>query len=79
MKTKLAKLGNSQGLRLSTQILRELGFFVGQDLEMTLNPGQLIVTPLENDRTKWSFPGGKEEKVLGDDIVSFFDEDEWTW
>ena len=90
MKIKVVKIGNSQGFRLTTQITKELEFEVGDELDMEIETGKLILTKSDS-RDNWSFPDGKESKVEGQNIQDIqniqniqniknkFDDEGWTW
>lgn len=50
MMTKLQRWGNSQGLRLSKQLLAEVEIEVGDTVEVAVQDGRLVVTPLRRVR-----------------------------
>ena len=50
MVTKIQKWGNSQGLRLSKDLLSDADIDVGDAVEVAVNNGTLIVTPVRRVR-----------------------------
>lgn len=54
MKTKvtLAKIGNSQGIRLSKQLLERYG--IGEELEMETTPDAIVLRPSGGKQLSWS-------------------------
>ncbi len=50
MKTKVQKWGNSQGLRLSKEVLSDAEINVGDTVDIAVQNGTLIVTPIRRAR-----------------------------
>lgn len=50
MITKIQKWGNSQGLRLSKDLLSDVAIHVGDAVDVAVHEGALIVTPLRRVR-----------------------------
>ncbi|MFQ5743536.1 MAG: AbrB/MazE/SpoVT family DNA-binding domain-containing protein [Acidobacteriota bacterium] len=50
MVTKIQKWGNSQGLRLSKELLSNADIDVGDEVEVVVHKGTLVVTPLRRVR-----------------------------
>ena len=50
MITKIQKWGNSQGLRLSKDLLSDAGIEVGDSVDVSLRDGTLVVTPVRRVR-----------------------------
>lgn len=50
MITKVQKWGNSQGLRLSKALLAEAGVEIGDEVDVVVKDGELIVTPVRRVR-----------------------------
>lgn len=50
MVTKIQKWGNSQGLRLSKELLSDAAIEVGDAVEVVVHKGTLIVTPVRRVR-----------------------------
>lgn len=54
MVTKVQKWGNSQGLRLSKQVLEDARITVGDDVEVAAHEGEIVITPVKPARKKKS-------------------------
>lgn len=50
MITKVQKWGNSQGLRLSKDLLREVGIEVGDAVDVAVLDGSLLISPVPRVR-----------------------------
>lgn len=50
MVTKVQKWGNSQGVRLSKQLLTEAAIGLGDEVEVAVREGTLVVTPVRRVR-----------------------------
>jgi antitoxin MazE len=56
MVTKIQKWGNSQGLRLAKQVLEDAHISVGDDVDVTVREGLIVVAPARRVRGKRSLP-----------------------
>ena len=54
MVTKVQSWGNSQGLRLSKQVLADAHVSVGDDVDVAVRDGVIVVTPVKRTREKVS-------------------------
>jgi antitoxin MazE len=54
MVTKVQRWGNSQGLRLSRQILKDVGVAVGSDVDVAVRDGVILISPVTPTRCKIS-------------------------
>ena len=54
MLTKIQKWGNSQGLRLTKNLLADAQLGVGDEVDISIKDGILIVTPVKKRRGKHS-------------------------
>ncbi len=52
MVTKIQKWGNSQGLRLAKQVLEDAHISVGDDVDVTVRDGLIVVAPARRVRGK---------------------------
>ena len=52
MVTKIQKWGNSQGLRLAKQVLEDAHISVGDDVDVTVREGLIVVAPARRVRGK---------------------------
>ena len=85
MKTKLIRIGNSQGVRIPKPLIEESG--LTEEVEMILRDNEIVLRSAETIRKDWeaSFEKMAEQ---GDDALldqkeiekpSEWDEAEWTW
>ena len=54
MVTKIQKWGNSQGLRISRQLMESAGLAVGDEVDVNLRDGVIVVAPVQQVRGKHS-------------------------
>jgi len=54
MVTKIQKWGNSQGLRLAKQVLDDASIAVGDDVDVAVKDGMIVITPSRRVRGKVS-------------------------
>jgi antitoxin MazE len=84
IKTRLVKIGNSQGIRIPKVLLDQIG--LTKDLEMEIQGDQLILRAARRPREGWS-EQFREMAANNDDVLldlnahtaSSWDEEEWTW
>ena len=83
MRTRVIKIGNSQGLRIPKPILEQTGII--DDVEIKVKKNQLIIQPVKNAREGWDAAfkkmgeQGDDELLIDDSIATAWDEDEWQW
>ena len=73
MVTKVQKWGNSQGVRLSKELLTDAGIEVGDGVEIAVREGTLTVTPLRRVR------GGHDLRKLVRRIPKGYEPEELDW
>ena len=73
MITKVQKWGNSQGVRLSREILSNIEIQVGDSVNLSIREGTLIVTPLRRVR------GGHDLRELVGQIPKDYKVEEVEW
>jgi antitoxin MazE len=85
MKTKIIRIGNSQGVRIPKPLLEESG--ITDQIEMILKDNEIVLRPVETIRQGWESSFQKMSDQ-GDDFLldkneiehpSEWDESEWTW
>ncbi len=85
MKTKLIRIGNSQGVRIPKPLIEESG--LSEEIEMILRDNEIVLRPAEETRENWD-EAFEEMAQKGDDKLldqkdierpSEWDETEWTW
>jgi len=73
MITKVQKWGNSQGLRLSKELLSNVDLNVGDAVEVAARDGILVITPARRVR------GGHDLRQLVKDIPADYKPEELDW
>lgn len=84
IKTRLVKIGNSQGVRIPKVVLDQVG--LTHEIELEVQGDHLVLRPARRPRAGWAeqFRQMAEHKddLLLDPAVrsgSAWDEEEWTW
>lgn len=85
MKTKLIRIGNSQGVRIPKPIIEEAG--LSEEIEMILEDNQIILRSADHNRKGWDDAFEKMAQEKDDELLdkeeteqpSEWDETEWTW
>jgi antitoxin MazE len=85
MKTKLIRIGNSQGVRIPKPLIKESG--LSEDIEMILRDNEIILRSPEETRKDWDQSFEKmaekgDDQLLDKEDVEFpgeWDQTEWTW
>jgi antitoxin MazE len=85
MKTKLIRIGNSQGVRIPKPLIEESG--LSEEIEMILRDNEIVLRSAEQTRKDWD-EAFEEMARQGDDRLldqedveqpGEWDETEWTW
>jgi antitoxin MazE len=71
--TKVQKWGNSQGLRIAKQVLEGANISVGDDVDVTVREGSIVITPINRIRGKHSL------KELVSRIPRSYETEEVDW
>jgi antitoxin MazE len=50
MLTKVQKWGNSQGLRLTKQVLEDAGILIGDEVDVSARDGAIVIAPVRRVR-----------------------------
>jgi antitoxin MazE len=84
VKTRIVRIGNSQGIRIPKAIIEQLGF--SEEVELEIFPDQLVVRPAHAPRHGWdeqfkAMAEAGDDQQLDEEVVSFtgWDEIEWEW
>ncbi len=83
--THLIHVGNSLGVRIPKAIIAQVGFKEDMDLVFKITNEGLLISPIKSPRKGWaeSFKmaekDGKADLLLGEEIINYFDEEEWEW
>ncbi len=73
MVTKIQSWGNSQGIRLTKQVLAESHISVGDDVDLTVDDGIIMIAPVKRIR------GGHSLKDLVAQIPDDYEPEEVNW
>ena len=84
MKTRIVRIGNSQGIRIPKPLLEQTG--LSGEVEITAEDDSLIIRPAARARAGWDATF-KEMAARGDDALldgdlpslTHWDEEEWEW
>ena len=84
VKTRIVKIGNSQGIRIPKLLLEQSN--LGEEVELELDQNQIIVRPVHPVRHGWA-EAFKVMSERGDDslldgevpVSTQWDEEEWEW
>jgi antitoxin MazE len=85
MKTKVVKIGNSQGIRIPKSLIHESG--LKNEVELEVSDGQIIIKPISTNRESWDTAfkkmAGKQDDILLDSETLLsqtkWDQEEWEW
>lgn len=83
IKTRLVKIGNSQGLRIPKLVLEQLN--LSSDVELEVQDNQLIVRPSVHPRADWSeqfrqmAQRGDDQLLDADVPLTDWEATEWQW
>lgn len=84
VKTRLVKIGNSQGIRIPKVLLDQVG--LKNDIELEVQGDQLVLRAARRPREGWDeqfrqMAERDDDTLLDKDVRSgsSWDEEEWTW
>jgi len=84
MKTRIVKIGNSQGIRIPKLLLHQLEF--GAEVELSVRHNQLVIQPSQRPRQGWEeqfrkMAAKRDDRLLDEDAtnLSQWDKDQWQW
>jgi len=84
IRTRVIKIGNSQGLRIPKLVLEQLGF--EDEVELEVQENRLIVWPLQSARRDWeaqfqAMAAKGDDTLLDGKVPSLtsWDEEDWEW
>ncbi len=84
VKSRIVKMGNSQGVRIPKVLLEQSG--VGEHVELEVQPGQIIIRAAQHPRQGWDeqfrlMAEQGDDRLLDGDMPSLteWDEEEWEW
>jgi antitoxin MazE len=84
VKTRIVRIGNSQGVRIPKALLDQSG--LGEDVEMEAQEHQIVIRSRRRPREGWdeqfrAMAEHGDDRLLGEEALclSDFDEAEWEW
>jgi len=81
MKTKIIRIGNSQGVRIPKPLLEEAG--LGDEVELRITDEGIVLERLASNRVGWSEAARDLSSEEGDGqdvfVPNDFDDTEWEW
>lgn len=84
MRTRVVKIGNSQGIRIPKVIVEQ--FNLNDEIELLSNDGMLVIRPVYHPRAGWdeqfqAMAASGDDALLDVEAPSFskWDEEEWVW
>lgn len=84
IKTRLIKIGNSQGIRLPKLLLDQIGLV--EEVELEVQPDQIVIRPAQQPRYGWeeqfqAMAKSGDDRLLDGETLSLstWDVDEWVW
>jgi antitoxin MazE len=84
MRTRLVRIGNSQGIRIPKPVLDQVG--LAGEVELRVSGNTLVLAPVRAARAGWgdafSVMAERGDDALADrdaQSLSTWDEDEWQW
>jgi antitoxin MazE len=84
MRTRLVRIGNSQGIRIPKPLLEQVG--LTGEVELTVHAHSLVLAPVRTARADWSSAfsamaqRGDDALVDGElQPLSSWDKEEWKW
>jgi len=84
IKTRIVKIGNSQGIRIPKLLLHQAE--LGEEVELEVKDGQIVLRPARAPRHGWNEQFAKmaergDDRLLDSETVSLtsWDTDEWEW
>lgn len=86
IRTRIIKIGNSQGIRIPRLLLEQSGLH--DEVELVLDAEQLVIRSIPNPRAGWDEQFRRLTEQGDDDglfepetlpSLTLWDEEEWTW
>ncbi len=84
MRTRIVKIGNSQGIRIPKPLLEESG--IDKEVDLIMEKNQLILKPVTNPREGWEEAFSSDITTSSDESLNEYttlqnqwDEEEWQW
>ncbi|CAN5376988.1 hypothetical protein BH09GEM1_BH09GEM1_05260 [soil metagenome] len=81
MRSKIVRIGNSQGVRLPRLLIEQAG--LKEEVELRAEPGQIVIAAPRKTRAGWA-DAAQRARTAGDDALEStgatrFELTEWEW
>lgn len=83
MKTRIIRIGNSQGIRIPKPLLEQSE--LGEDVELEVRPGEIVIRASGRPRDGWdaafaAMAAADDDALVDGEIAAgSWDEEEWEW
>ena len=84
MRTRIIKIGNSQGVRIPKVLLEQAQ--LGEEVELLVQDRQILIRALGKPRQGWAeafraMAEAGDDRLLDEDLTgqSLWDQEEWEW
>lgn len=82
MKSRIVRIGNSQGVRLPRPLLEQAG--LGDDVILRASPGRIVIEAARAPRAGWAdaaraMHAADDDRLLDAPAPTLFDREEWEW
>ena len=83
MKTRIVRIGNSQGVRIPKPLLEQSG--LDEEVELEVRPHAIVIRAASRPRAGWDeafqsmAAAGDDELLITERVSSTWDEQEWEW
>jgi antitoxin MazE len=83
LKTRIVRIGNSQGIRIPKPLLEQSG--LGEEVELEVRADEIVIRAASRPRAGWeaafqAMAAEGDDAVLDAEMVSNeWDDHEWTW
>ena len=82
-KTRIVRIGNSQGIRIPKPLLEQSG--LGEEVEIEVRSNEIVIRAVTRPRAGWdeAFAAmsaeGDDALIEPDVLTDRWDDEEWTW
>lgn len=81
VKTRIIRIGNSQGIRIPKLLLEQSG--IEEEVELEIQDKRIVIHAATRSREKWdeyfAEMANREDAILLDSSGTVWDEEEWEW
>ncbi|MES1240631.1 MAG: AbrB/MazE/SpoVT family DNA-binding domain-containing protein [Acidobacteriota bacterium] len=83
MRTRIVRIGNSQGIRIAKYLLDQTG--LQEEVEVEAEGNRLVIRPVVAPRTGWKeafqamAEAGEDRMLDNEPVATRWDEEEWEW